>query len=153
MKKLLFVVGLLSGIAQAQDVQENTNILDYVAEIEAEVLEMDLPETDDAGLEDEDMTFRKYVGIPKGYVYNPKLGTTHDYCSYSPDSYLKANFRGPCARHDICYDSPTDKKKCDVNLLKDMYSNCDHAYGKLNPVRYTCHSVAKGYFAAVVVHH
>jgi hypothetical protein len=150
MKKLLFVVGLLSGFAQAQD---STDSLDYANQVEQEVLEIE-SETDDAGLdEEEDMSFRKFVGVPKGYVYNPKLGTTHDYCSYSPDSYLKANFRGPCARHDMCYDSPKDKKKCDVNLLKDMRANCNHAYGKFNPIRYTCHDIAKVYFAAVVIHH
>ena len=84
-----------------------------------------------------------FVSVPGNYVYNPKLGPLHDYCTSSPDEFpnpvgKNADFRGPCAKHDLCYGSHTDKKKCDVQLLKDMRTNCAHAYGAFNPTRGLC---------------
>ncbi|WP_116450766.1 hypothetical protein [Blastococcus litoris] len=97
-----------------------------------------------------------YVGIPSNYVYNPKLGTLHDYCSYSPDEFpspvgANANFRGPCARHDLCYAGTTSEFTCDNRLRADMRSNCEYTYAWYNPMRGLCYDTANVYWAAVVL--
>jgi hypothetical protein len=90
------------------------------------------------------------VTVPSNYVYNPSLGSLHDYCTSSPDSYFAADFRGPCARHDLCYEAPGDHKTaCDNALRNDLSNNCDYAYGSTSPQRYACRTVAAGYWAAV----
>jgi hypothetical protein len=90
------------------------------------------------------------VTVPSNYVYDPSRGSLHDYCTSSPDSYLSADFRGPCARHDLCYEAPGNhKSSCDNTLHNNLVNNCDYAYGSLNPVRYTCRTVAGEYWAAV----
>lgn len=100
-----------------------------------------------------------YVTIPSNYVYdtNAKQKTLHDYCSYSPDSWGGANFRGPCARHDMCIQAGGDAGKsvgsyrptCDNNLWNQLDSNCDYEYGKWDPRRYACRDTAEVYWATV----
>nr|WP_269327739.1 phospholipase A2 [Kineosporia mesophila] len=91
-----------------------------------------------------------FVSVPAGYVYNPELGSLHDYCTSSPDSWASADFRGPCATHDMCYEVPGDHKAaCDAAFKQDLYTNCNYAYGSLNPLRATCRSIAVVYYAAV----
>ncbi|GAB6897639.1 phospholipase A2 [Kineosporia succinea] len=91
-----------------------------------------------------------FVSVPSDYVYNPDLGSLHDYCTSSPDSFGSADFRGPCARHDLCYEAPGDHKAaCDSALKSDLVTNCNYAYGSLNPLRGTCQGVANVYYAAV----
>lgn len=34
-----------------------------------------------------------FVDVPSRYEYNPKQGTLHDYCTRSPDSWDRADFR------------------------------------------------------------
>jgi hypothetical protein len=102
----------------------------------------------------------KFVSVPSNYVYDTsgRSGrvSLHDYCTKSPDEFpnpigKNADFRGPCARHDICYGSSTDKKKCDAQLLLDMRSNCKYTYpGFISPTRNACYRTADIYFAAVV---
>lgn len=100
--------------------------------------------------EDLGVATRAYVGIPSNYVYNPRLGSLHDYCTSSPDSFGSANFRGPCARHDMCYQAHTaGKRNCDNWLRTDLRSNCEVAYAWYNPVRATCYNTANIYWAAV----
>ncbi|MFJ3649910.1 MULTISPECIES: phospholipase A2 [Streptomyces] len=95
----------------------------------------------------------KKVTIPGNYVYNPKLGTLHDYCTSSPDKYGSADFRGPCARHDLCYAKKGNHKKtCDAQLLVDLTANCRYAYGSWNPMRFTCISTAGVYYGAVTAY-
>lgn len=89
------------------------------------------------------------VRVPSNYVYDPSRGSLHGYCTKSPDEFpapfgKNADFRGPCAKHDLCYGSHTDKKKCDVQLLKDMRANFTHTYGSLNPTRKLCLRTAEG---------
>jgi hypothetical protein len=102
----------------------------------------------------------EFVDVPSNYVYDTsgRSGPVrlHDYCSISPDEFptpigRNADFRGPCARHDLCYDSSTDKKVCDVRLLQDMYKNCNDAYGRFNPYRPACYATANEYFKVVVI--
>jgi hypothetical protein len=97
-----------------------------------------------------------FVGIPSNYVYNPRLGTLHDYCTKSPDEFpnpfgANANFRGPCARHDLCLGARTPSQTCNNRLWADMISNCNYTYGVFNPVRATCHKTAHIYWIAVTI--
>jgi hypothetical protein len=100
---------------------------------------------------------KPYASVPPEYVYDPKLGSLHDYCTNAPDSFpaphaKNASFRGPCARHDLCIGAaPSDRSPCDDGLKADMYTNCEYWYGKYNPLRYACKTTALVYWAAVVV--
>lgn len=98
------------------------------------------------------------VRVPSNYVYNPRLGALHDYCTASPDEYpsligANADFRGPCARHDMCYGTPgSDRLSCDNNLYVAMMNNCAYYYKSwLDPNRTGCFNTAALYWAAVVV--
>lgn len=97
------------------------------------------------------------VSIPSNYVYNTNhlQKTLHDYCSFSPDEWFNANFRGSCARHDMCLEPvvwlPLDQRKarrapCDATLLGNLNVSCGIAYPNGNAL---CRSVASTYYAAV----
>ncbi|GAA2532936.1 phospholipase A2 [Pilimelia columellifera] len=89
------------------------------------------------------------VEVPSNYVYAPEQGSLHDFCTASPDSWFAADFRGPCARHDMCYENPGDHKKaCDDGLLADLRTNCAAAYGA-GASRNTCYGTARTYWGAV----
>ncbi len=101
------------------------------------------------------------VGIPGNYVYNTKHArpTLHDYCTTSPDSWFNADFRGSCARHDMCIEGNLGKSKavqkslrkgCDRSLLVNLVSSCTVAYGA-GIKRNSCNTVASTYYAAVSV--
>jgi Prokaryotic phospholipase A2 len=97
---------------------------------------------------------KPFVGVPANYVYNPKLGSLHDYCTQSPDEFpapgaKNANFRGPCARHDLCYGGTTAKATCDSRLRTDMRTNCAYQYSAFNPLRSACYKTAEVYWTAV----
>ncbi|KAI8799938.1 hypothetical protein BJ742DRAFT_843825 [Cladochytrium replicatum] len=96
-----------------------------------------------------------HISIPSNYVYDTDRGTLHDYCTASPDSFGNANFRGPCARHDLCFaglgGSAVGEPKCNAQLLKDLKAECECAYGSWNPLRATCKGVAQGYYEIVSV--
>jgi hypothetical protein len=101
----------------------------------------------------------RFVSVPSNYVYDTsgRSGkvTLHDYCTKSPDEFpnpfgKNADFRGPCARHDMCYSGSTDEKVCDARLWRDMISNCKYTYGFFNPTRRACYRTAAIYFAVVV---
>lgn len=101
-------------------------------------------------------TTAAYVGIPSNYVYNPSLGSLHDYCTSSPDEFpnptgSNANFRGPCARHDLCYAGSTSEFTCDNRLLADMRSNCAYSYSWYNPTREACYRTADLSWTAVLL--
>lgn len=98
-----------------------------------------------------------FVAVPADYIYNPALGSLHDYCTDSPDEFPapfadNADFRGPCARHDMCYEAHVaGKSACDDGLHSDMDTNCNYEYGVFNPLRGACRATADIYWAAVVV--
>jgi hypothetical protein len=97
-----------------------------------------------------------FVGIPSNYVYNPRLGTLHDYCTKSPDEFPNpvggnANFRGPCARHDLCLEARRPSQGCNNALWSDMVSNCVDKYSWFNPARQACINTAHVYWVAVTV--
>ena len=77
------------------------------------------------------------ITIPSIYVYNPSLGALNDYCTISDDfapiqdrqlKLRRADFRGPCARHDLCYASPAPKNVCDDNFYRDLLQQCDYTF-------------------------
>ncbi|WP_291791372.1 phospholipase A2 [Brevibacterium sp.] len=115
------------------------------------------------------------VGVPKGYVYCTKYTTSrckpkalHDYCTWSPDRFLslpkapKADFRGPCARHDMSIDKirkknislsskRSQRKTTDTTFKKHIRQNCSYAYyqGKWTVERNRCYGAASTYYGIV----
>ncbi len=100
--------------------------------------------------------YDSHITIPSNYVYNPTTTyqrTLHDYCSYSPDSFFSANFRGPCARHDMCYQYHQQSQVgCDNWLWINLSSECRYTYAWYNPMRQSCLNTADIYYAAVLLH-
>ncbi|MGI8459426.1 MAG: hypothetical protein ACR2LI_15130 [Propionibacteriaceae bacterium] len=101
----------------------------------------------------------KHITVPKNYVYNPKAKhqrTLHDYCTKSPDEFpapgTNANFRGPCARHDMCiqYRQATKRSVCDSRLLANLKSECRWTYsGRFDLRRGACLTTAHAYWLVV----
>ncbi|AST21844.1 hypothetical protein KIQ_002120 [Corynebacterium glutamicum ATCC 14067] len=105
------------------------------------------------------------VRIPVNYVYdtNHPERRLHDFCSVSQDLWGEdtqnfnhtdrvADFRGPCATHDICYDQNRDYStradSCDPNLRRDLKTACREAYGT-SVTRGYCWSIAEGMYQVV----
>jgi len=101
-----------------------------------------------------------HVTIPSNYVYNPNTSyqrTLHDYCSYSPDEFPapgdNANFRGSCARHDMCYQyHQKTQSGCDNALFTNLKNECTYQYAWYDPRRGACIDTAGVYWAAVTIH-
>ncbi|MGH3758020.1 phospholipase A2 [Actinophytocola sp.] len=74
-----------------------------------------------------------------------------DGCTKVPDSYLGANFRPACDKHDNCYssDSSTDRLDCDKRLAVNLVKACKAEFGKYNPLRYSCIDMAGKYYLGV----
>ena len=100
-------------------------------------------------------TVYPFVAVPSRYVYDPSQGSLHDYCTKSPDSWDRADFRGPCANHDLCYmDHVRGKDPCDQSLRTDMEMNCGVAFdqdgGDKDRKKFeTCYRMAAGYYGWV----
>lgn len=101
------------------------------------------------------------ISIPSNYVYNTKLKPVelHDYCTSSPDSFGNADFKGSCARHDLCIQAglglPTWQRKsrragCDSELYNNLLVSCVMANNNF-VTRGTCTGVAKTYYKAVTL--
>jgi hypothetical protein len=102
----------------------------------------------------------KHITIPKNYKYHPHKGpdiALHDYCTASPDEFptigKNANFRGPCARHDMCIQYHQHKRStCDNNLLANMKSECRYTYKhSYDPRHGACLGTAYLYWTVVRV--
>lgn len=101
-----------------------------------------------------------HITVPSNYVYNPNTThqrTLHDYCSYSPDEFpapgKNANFRGPCARHDMCYQyHQKTQVGCDRQLWSHLTSECEYTYPWYDPRRAACKRTADVYFGVVLAH-
>lgn len=99
----------------------------------------------------------KAVHIPSNYVYrpsNPPHGdkSLHDYCTSSPDQYLWADFRGACARHDMCFDFGWQSRQgCNNTFRSNLRAECLATYPSWwqSPARSDCYGVADIYWAAV----
>lgn len=88
------------------------------------------------------------IPVPGDYIYDPSMGSLHDYCTDSPDGWFSADFRGPCARHDMCYEAPGDHKSaCDAELRDGITNNCVAAYPDHPDA---CAAAGYTYWAAVV---
>lgn len=72
-------------------------------------------------------------------------------CSYSPDSWGKANFKPTCDRHDICYSrsSTTNRLTCDNTFRTGLKNECSRAYKGSNIKLKACNGVAEVYYQAV----
>ena len=142
-----------------RDVAEN--IQKYAQEnnldLEAEFKEK--PVTQDPNDIEED---RGGVEVPDGYIYNPKLGSLHDYCTKSPDQFpapgVNADFKGACAIHDMCYEkndgNDSGMRNCDSNFRNNLITVCENVYTSgVDPRRGKCIDVALVYYEAVVAAH
>lgn len=86
-------------------------------------------------------TDNQFVSVPEEYIYDPALGPLHDYCTVSPDSYRQgpreADFRGPCAYHDLCYaqvlGSDQRRRDCNPVFQERLGINCSYAAGGAKP--------------------
>ena len=97
--------------------------------------------------------------VPFEYCYDPNTSTNnswHDYCSDSPDSlsfwgyHGSADFKGPCAYHDLCLESRHNHGYCDPILLSYMDDECRAAWGT-GVHRNICYADAKTYYYAIKV--
>ena len=149
----------LYGKQVAPEVAEN--IQKYAQEnnldLEAEFKEK--PVTQDPNAIEED---RGGVEVPDGYIYNPKLGSLHDYCTKSPDQFpapgVNADFKGACAIHDMCYEkndgNASGMRNCDSNFRNNLITVCENVYTSgVDPRREKCIDVALVYYGAVVSAH
>ena len=149
----------LYGKQVAPEVAEN--IQKYAQEnnldLEAEFKER--PVTQDPNSIEED---RGGVEIPDGYIYNPKLGSLHDYCTKSPDQFpapgVNADFKGACAIHDMCYEkndgNASGMRNCDSNFRNNLITVCENVYTSgVDLRREKCIDVALVYYVAVVADH
>ena len=149
----------LYGKQVAPEVAEN--IQKYAQEnnldLEAEFKEKPVTQDPDAIEED-----RGGVEVPDGYIYNPKLGSLHDYCTKSPDQFpapgVNADFKGACAIHDMCYEkndgNASGMRNCDSNFRNNLITVCENVYTSgVDPRRGKCIDVALVYYEAVVAAH
>ena len=149
----------LYGKQVAPEVAEN--IQKYAQEnnldLEAEFKEK--PVTQDPNDIEED---RGGVEVPDGYIYNPKLGSLHDYCTKSPDQFpapgVNADFKGACAIHDMCYEkndgNASGMRNCDSNFRNNLITVCENVYTSgVDLRREKCIDVALVYYGAVVAAH
>ncbi len=100
----------------------------------------------------------RHVTIPSNYSYHPHRGpdiALHDYCTASPDKFYTfgadADFRGPCARHDMCIQYYQKRRSsCDSDLLARMKAECRYTYShSWDPRHGACLSTAYVYWAVV----
>ena len=99
------------------------------------------------------------VTIPSNYVYDPALGSLHDYCTRSYDvlpvenrQLVKSQVdnRGACARHDLCYEGDESKRSCDTAFYHDLLRQCDYTFGgDTTGFLDICRTRSQTYYAAV----
>ena len=101
------------------------------------------------------------VTLPPNYVYDPSSGSLHDYCTLSDDVHLIENRqlkkssvdeRGPCARHDLCYEGDAPKKVCDSAFYHDLLQQCDYKFGgDTTGFLDQCRTHSQTYYVGVIV--
>ena len=141
------------------DVAENLKKYAQENNLDLEAEFKEKPVTQDPNAIEED---RGGVEIPDGYIYNPKLGSLHDYCTKSPDQFpapgVNADFKGACAIHDMCYEkndgNASGMRNCDSNFRNNLITVCENVYTSgVDPRREKCIDVALVYYGAVVADH
>ena len=142
-----------------RDVAENLKKYAQENNLDLEAEFKEKPVTQDPNAIEED---RGGVEIPDGYIYNPKLGSLHDYCTKSPDQFpapgVNADFKGACAIHDMCYEkndgNASGMRNCDSNFRNNLITVCENVYTSgVDPRREKCIDVALVYYGAVVAAH
>ena len=142
-----------------RDVAENLKKYAQENNLDLEAEFKEKPVTQDPNAIEED---RGGVEIPDGYIYNPKLGSLHDYCTKSPDQFpapgVNADFKGACAIHDMCYEkndgNASGMRTCDSNFRNNLITVCENVYTSgVDPRREKCIDVALVYYGAVVAAH
>lgn len=105
------------------------------------------------------------VTIPGRYNYDPNAGNLRDYCTKSPDFYYypggtSADFRGACARHDICYFDVKESggassgfANCNRQLRDNLQTVCRNVYSNEFWIRSDCFFIANSYYEVVVTVH
>lgn len=141
------------------DVAENLKKYAQENNLDLEAEFKEKPVTQDPNAIEED---RGEVEIPDGYIYNPKLGSLHDYCTKSPDQFpapgVNADFKGACAIHDMCYEkndgNASGMRNCDSNFRNNLITVCENVYTSgVDLRREKCIDVALVYYGAVVADH
>lgn len=141
------------------DVAENLKKYAQENNLDLEAEFKEKPVTQDPNAIEED---RGGVEIPDGYIYNPKLGSLHDYCTKSPDQFpapgVNADFKGACAIHDMCYEkndgNASGMRTCDSNFRNNLITVCENVYTSgVDLRREKCIDVALVYYGAVVADH
>ena len=142
-----------------RDVAENLKKYAQENNLDLEAEFKEKPVTQDPNAIEED---RGGVEVPDGYIYNPKLGSLHDYCTKSPDQFpapgVNADFKGACAIHDMCYEkndgNASGMRNCDSNFRNNLITVCENVYTSgVDPRREKCIDVALVYYGAVVAAH
>ena len=142
-----------------RDVAENLKKYAQENNLDLEAEFKEKPVTQDPNAIEED---RGGVEVPDGYIYNPKLGSLHDYCTKSPDQFpapgVNADFKGACAIHDMCYEkndgNASGMRNCDSNFRNNLITVCENVYTSgVDPRREKCIDVALVYYGAVVADH
>jgi len=142
-----------------RDVAENLKKYAQENNLDLEAEFKEKPVTQDPNDIEED---RGGVEVPDGYIYNPKLGSLHDYCTKSPDQFpapgVNADFKGACAIHDMCYEkndgNASGMRNCDSNFRNNLITVCENVYTSgVDPRREKCIDVALVYYGAVVAAH
>lgn len=141
------------------DVAENLKKYAQENNLDLEAEFKEKPVTQDPNAIEED---RGGVEIPDGYIYNPKLGSLHDYCTKSPDQFpapgVNADFKGACAIHDMCYEkndgNASGMRNCDSSFRNNLITVCENVYTSgVDLRREKCIDVALVYYGAVVADH
>ena len=141
------------------DVAENIQKYAQENNLDLETEFKEKPVTQDPNAIEED---RGGVEVPDGYIYNPKLGSLHDYCTKSPDQFpapgVNADFKGACAIHDMCYEkndgNASGMRNCDSNFRNNLITVCENVYTSgVDLRREKCIDVALVYYGAVVADH
>ena len=142
-----------------RDVAENLKKYAQENNLDVEAEFKEKPVMQDPNATEED---RGGVEVPDGYIYNPKLGSLHDYCTKSPDQFpapgVNADFKGACAIHDMCYEkndgNASGMRNCDSNFRNNLITVCENVYTSgADPRRGKCIDVALVYYGAVVAAH
>ncbi|GAB2672193.1 hypothetical protein [Nocardia goodfellowii] len=94
------------------------------------------------------------VPVPPGYVPDGS-SAVHDYCtSPMPNEYLGADFRGPCAKHDMCMEAHRRDQmygSCHNQFSVDLQSVCNWAFSSTIDFhrRKSCNTYVDGVMLAV----
>lgn len=96
------------------------------------------------------------------YYYNPDVGNPNDYYTMYPDQYdaqalnekaPDADFRDPCAIHDVCYDAASRGERtqefCDQRFHDQLHFVCEATYQEGTANRRMCNGRSDAYYQAV----